>query len=173
VSRGVFLRRAAAFDVGPLAALESACFTHPWTASQIADEVEGVERGLVLVLEGRRAPGDPLAGIRAYASFRLVLDEVHVMNVAVAPAHRRRGLARFLLRFALGRAVREGAARALLEVRAGNREALALYAAVGFVPCGRRRDYYRDPVEDAVVLSLEAVGGGVPPGRAAEPGPDP
>ena len=159
MTRGVFLRRANACDVAALAALEAACFTHPWTIAQVADEVAGVEGGLVLVLEGRRHAGDPLGGIRAYASFRQVVDELHVMNVAVAPGHRRQGLARFLLRFALGRAGRAGAARALLEVRAGNREALALYAALGFAPCGRRRDYYRDPVEDAVVLSLESPAG--------------
>jgi ribosomal-protein-alanine N-acetyltransferase len=156
VRRGVFLRRAVASDVAALAALEAACFTHPWTTAQVADEVAGVEGGLVLVLEGRRRAGDPLGGIRAYASFRQVVDELHVMNVAVAPGHRRQGLARFLLRFALERAARAGAARALLEVRAGNCEALALYAALGFAPCGRRRDYYRDPVEDAVVLSFES-----------------
>ena len=159
MTRGVFLRRANACDVAALAALEAACFTHPWTIAQVADEVAGVEGGLVLVLEGRRRAGDPLGGIRAYASFRQVVDELHVMNVAVAPGHRRQGLARFLLRFALARAGRAGAARALLEVRAGNREALALYAALGFAPCGRRRDYYRDPVEDAVVLSLESPAG--------------
>jgi ribosomal-protein-alanine N-acetyltransferase len=154
---GVFLRRAAPSDVAALAALEAACFTHPWTAAQVAQEVHGVEGGLVLVLEGPRAGGEAFEGIRAYASFRRVVDELHVMNVAVAPAHRRRGLARFLLLFALGRAAREGAVRALLEVRAGNREALGLYAALGFAPCGRRRGYYRDPVEDAVVLSKRSL----------------
>ncbi len=156
---GVFLRRAVAADVGALVALEAACFTHPWTATQVAGEIGGVEGGLVLVLEGRRLAGDPLAGIRAYASFRLVVDELHVMNVAVAPGHRRRGLARFLLRIALRRAARAGALLALLEVRAGNREALALYASMGFARCGLRRDYYRDPIEDAVVLALEGRGG--------------
>ena len=162
---GVFLRRAVASDVAALAALEAACFTHPWTAAQVADEVAGVEGGFVLVVQGRRLPGDPLAGIRAYGSFRRVVDELHVVNVAVAPAHRRKGLARILLRFALGKAEREGAVRALLEVRAGNREALALYAALGFTPCGRRRDYYREPIEDAVVLSW----GGPDRGRGLDP----
>jgi [ribosomal protein S18]-alanine N-acetyltransferase len=172
VRPGVLLRRAVASDVASLAALEGACFTHPWTTAQIADEVAGVEGGLVLVLEGRPVAGDPLAGIRAYGSFRRVVDELHVMNVAVAPGHRRQGLARLLLGFALGRAARAGAVRALLEVRSSNREALALYSALGFAPCGRRRDYYRDPVEDAVVLSLE--GRGTPlTGRPGQPGPEP
>jgi ribosomal-protein-alanine N-acetyltransferase len=77
----------------------------------------------------------------------------------VAPAARRRGLGGWLLRFALARAGRGGARRALLEVRAGNREALSLYGRLGFRPCGRRRDYYRDPVEDAVVLALDGLVG--------------
>jgi ribosomal-protein-alanine acetyltransferase len=93
----------------------------------------------------------------AYAVYRVVVDEMHILNVAVAPAWRRRGLARWLLRFALDRAGRAGAIRALLEVRDGNAEARALYADMGFVRLGLRRDYYREPVEDAVVLGLEPV----------------
>lgn len=152
---GVFLRRAVPSDVAALAALERSCFSHPWSEAQIAEELAGTAPGLVLLLEGEARPGDPLAGVRAYGAFRVVLDELHVLNVAVAPAHRRRGLARRLLGFALRTAARRGARRALLEVRAGNREALSLYEALGFVPYGRRRDYYREPVEDALLLSRE------------------
>jgi ribosomal-protein-alanine N-acetyltransferase len=150
VSRGVFLRRATAADVPALARLEAACFTHPWTEAQIADEVSGVAPGMVLVLEGRPVEDER---IRAYGSFRLVLDELHVLNVAVAPGHRRRGLARSLLAFALAKASRMGATRGLLEVRAGNAQALALYESLGFRPIGRRRAYYRDPLDDALVLA--------------------
>ena len=150
MSRGVFLRRATAADVPALARLEAACFTHPWTEAQIADEVSGVAPGMVLVLEGRPVEDER---IRAYGSFRLVLDELHVLNVAVAPGHRRRGLARSLLAFALAKASRMGATRGLLEVRAGNAQALALYESLGFRPIGRRRAYYRDPLDDALVLA--------------------
>jgi len=150
VSRGVFLRRATAADVTALARLEAACFTHPWTEAQIADEVSGVAPGMVLVLEGRPVEDER---IRAYGAFRLVLDELHVLNVAVAPGHRRRGLARSLLAFALAKASRMGATRGLLEVRAGNAQALALYESLGFRPIGRRRAYYRDPLDDALVLA--------------------
>jgi ribosomal-protein-alanine N-acetyltransferase len=107
---------------------------------------------MVLVLEGRPRPSDAEAAIRAYGSFRLVLDEVHVMNVAVAPRHRRQGLARWLLAFAMGKLWREGAERCLLEVRAGNAEALALYESLGFRRLGVRRGYYREPPDDALVL---------------------
>jgi ribosomal-protein-alanine N-acetyltransferase len=154
----VLLRRARAADVPAIARLESACFTHPWSEAQVAEEVAGAGPGgvrTVLVLEGPPGAGDPGAQIRAYASFRLVLDEMHVLNVAVAPEQRRRGLARWLLAFSMRKAARAGACRALLEVRAGNAEALALYESLGFRRAGMRRAYYRDPPEDALLLSRD------------------
>jgi ribosomal-protein-alanine N-acetyltransferase len=157
VISGVLLRRARASDVPALASLEAACFTHPWTAAQVAEEVAVAPPGGVLVLEGPASPGEA-GGIRAYCAFRLVLDEVHVMNVTVAPGHRRRGLARRLLGFALRRAARSGARRALLELRAGNQAALGLYESLGFARLGVRRGYYSEPTEDALVLARELGG---------------
>ena len=156
MSRRLLLRRAVLADVPALEALEVASFTHPWSAAQLEQEVAGGGPDMVLVLAGPAGPGGG-ARLCAYCAFRLVLDEMHVMNVAVAPAERRRGLARWLLLFALERARRAGAARALLEVRAGNREAVALYESLGFRRAGVRREYYRDPVEDALVLVREGL----------------
>jgi ribosomal-protein-alanine N-acetyltransferase len=144
-------------DVPALEALERACFTHPWTAAQLADELAAGSTGFVVVLE--RPAGGGGGRLCAYGAFRVVLDEMHVMNVAVAPPERRQGLARWLLRFAMGRAARHGAGRALLEVRAGNREAVALYESLGFRRLGVRREYYREPVEDALVLAREGLRG--------------
>jgi ribosomal-protein-alanine N-acetyltransferase len=158
VSPGRFLRRAVLADVPALAALEAACFTHPWTPAQIHEEIARVPPDAVLVLEGPGSPGGAPAGIRAYGSFRLVVDEMHVMNVAVDPRCRREGLARWLLTFATERAVRAGARRALLELRAGNREALALYESLGFERLGVRRGYYSEPTEDALVLARKLGG---------------
>ena len=156
MSPGVFLRRATPADLTALAGLESACFTHPWTEAQFAEEMSVAAPGGLFVLEGSLRPGET-AAICAYCAFRLVDDEMHVMNVAVAPKARRRGLARRLLHFALRRASRAGARRAFLELRAGNREALGLYESLGFRFVSRRRAYYRQPVEDALVLVLEGL----------------
>jgi ribosomal-protein-alanine N-acetyltransferase len=158
VSPGVLLRRAAGSDVAALAALEAACFTHPWTESQLREEVEGGHDGAVLVLVGPLGSGAGREEIRAYCSYRLARDEMQVMNVAVAPGLRRRGLGRFLLDFAIRRAARAGARTAFLEVRAGNLEARALYESLGFRQLGRRREYYREPVEDALVLRRDGLG---------------
>ena len=170
MSRGVFLRRALAEDVPGLAALEAACFSHPWTPSQIADEIAGTGPGGMVVLDGRpRRDGE--GSLRAYCAFRVILDEMTVMNLAVAPDARRRGLARWLLGFAMGKGAREGARRALLELRAGNRAALALYESLGFERLGVRRTYYREPVEDALVLVREGLQGLLDsPGRGLVPG---
>jgi ribosomal-protein-alanine N-acetyltransferase len=169
VSPQVFLRRALPADVPALAALEVACFTHPWTEAQIADEVAGAAPDGVLVLEGPRVAGGPPGGLRAYCAFRVVLDEMQVMTLAVAPGQRRQGLGRWLLGFAMERAARAGARRALLELRAGNREALALYESLGFRRVGFRRDYYVEPVEDALLLVRDGLDPGAQRGGRAGP----
>jgi ribosomal-protein-alanine N-acetyltransferase len=92
----------------------------------------------------------------------MIVDEMHIMNVAVAPQARRQGLARWLLVFSMRKAAREGACRAYLEVRKSNREAQALYGGLGFRQAGSRRDYYREPTEDAVLLAREGLDPGQP-----------
>lgn len=149
MSRGVFLRRAGAPDEDAVAELEQSSSLHPWSRALVRAELERSAPDAVLVLEGR-------AGIAAYCAFRIVLDEMHLMNLAVRPESRRRGFGRFLLAAALACARRAGARRALLEVRARNDAARALYTDCGFVPLGRRPDYYRDPADDALVLAREA-----------------
>ena len=159
MSPGVLLRQAHAPDLAALVALEAACYSHPWTAAQIEEEMAVAPPGGLFVLEGPPRQ-DAVTGICAYCAFRLVLDEMHVMNLAVAPRARRRGLGRRLLGFALRRAARAGARVAFLELRAGNRAALALYESLGFRPLSRRRAYYRQPPEDGLVLVLEGLSSG-------------
>ncbi len=86
-----------------------------------------------------------------------IVDEVHIANLAVHPAFRRQGLGRALLRHALEAARRSGMTSALLEVRAGNAAALALYRAFGFEVVGRRKGYYQDNREDALLMTLSPL----------------
>lgn len=153
---GVFVRRAQPEQAAALAQLAARCFTRPWTERGFSDELALAAPNEVLTAE-RRLPGTRSTEVLAFCACRVLLDELHVLDVAVAPGERRRGLARTLLALALRRAARAGARVALLEVRAGNSPALALYAALGFRPAGRRRDYYRDPVEDALLLERRGL----------------
>ena len=85
---------------------------------------------------------------------RLIIDELHINNIAVRPDWRRRRIGAQLLHGALRWGREKGAKRALLEVRAGNSAAQGLYRSCGFEMTGRRRRYYRIPVEDALIMSI-------------------
>jgi ribosomal-protein-alanine N-acetyltransferase len=79
-------------------------------------------------------------------------DEAEILNLCVAPTARRAGTGRALVRAILERVAAHGARAAYLEVRESNGAARRLYEGEGFAAVGRRRDYYRRPVEDAIVL---------------------
>ncbi len=151
MSRGVYLRRAGPADLAALAELEALASLDPWNEAQIAVEVARPAPDAALVLAGR-------SGVRAWCAVRVVAGELQLMSLAVHPDERRRGLGRFLLGAALQAAARAGANRALLEVRASNTAARALYSLFGFVPLGVRTQYYRAPPEDALVLVRDVPG---------------
>jgi ribosomal-protein-alanine N-acetyltransferase len=131
--------------------IERASFTNPWTRDMYLSELqnEGVSYLFAARDEGR---------LIGFCSFWRVFDELHINNLAVDPAYRRRGVAASLLTRVLAEAPRLGARRALLEVRRSNSEARRLYERFGFSIAGTRRNYYTQPVEDALVLWREALG---------------
>lgn len=90
--------------------------------------------------------------VEGFIAARLGAGELHVNNIGVREWARRRGIASALLAKALAWAASAGARAAFLEVRAGNRAAQMLYRRHGFEAVGRRRNYYREPVEDALVM---------------------
>jgi [ribosomal protein S18]-alanine N-acetyltransferase len=149
VSR-VFIDEAGPGDLDALAAVDRVCATHPWPAAHFQSEMDPGNRARVLAAREMDPAGT--ATVVGFCAYRLVADEVHVHNLGVAPAQRRRGLGRLLLRMALQAAVRAEARWAMLEVRASNEAARRLYEAEGFREVAERRAYYREPVEDAVIL---------------------
>jgi ribosomal-protein-alanine N-acetyltransferase len=159
---GLWLARATAEDTEALVALEAECHTHPWTRPHFEVEVSLGPPGALLVIRAAGASTEQWGDLRAYCAYRLVVDEIQIMNVAVAPDWRRRGLGRWILGFCVGKAARRGARRALLEVRRSNREARFLYESLGFSEVGIRRDYYGEPLEDAVVLAKARLPGHEP-----------
>ncbi|HXB53598.1 MAG TPA: ribosomal protein S18-alanine N-acetyltransferase [Vicinamibacteria bacterium] len=163
----LFLERAREDDLDALLDLERRSFTHPWTAQHFREEL--APPGTLLVLRGPAPSLAPGRGIAAYSAHRLVGEELSVLNLAVSAPHRRRGLARWLLSFALDTGSRRGARRAFLEVRRSNRAALALYQGLGFQVQSIRRGYYADPGEDALVLVHSLLPRGLPRGLGDDP----
>lgn len=142
------IRPASLADLGGVVILERASFTDPWTAGQLAESISDANT-IGLVAEGGAG------AIAGYLLARVVLDEAEILSVAVGSEWRRHGLGRRLLDSALETMGGQGVRSVWLEVRPSNEGALALYRAARFVAVGRRRSYYRRPVEDALVLRRE------------------
>lgn len=138
------LRAALPADIPALLEIEAACFSHPWTEAQLLRWMQPDHLFLVCVREQT---------VLGYCNAQLVLDTADIGNVAVSPAARRRGLAARLLRELEHRAAAQGVTQLQLELRAGNTPALALYEKSGYLSVGRRKNYYRDPKEDAILMT--------------------
>jgi ribosomal-protein-alanine N-acetyltransferase len=147
-------------DLDGVLAVEAESFSNPWTRAMYEWELQNPEVCHILVV---RTPTCRVAG---FCAFWLVVDEIHINNVAVLPAFRGRGFGSSLMRRVLTEGLRLGAARATLEVRASNTAARRFYEGLGFRATGVRKNYYTNPVEDALILWREAPGvaGVVEPG---------
>ena len=135
-----------ASDLDGILAVEAASFTNPWTRAMYEWELQNRSVCHILVL---RTPACRVAG---FCSFWLVVDEIHINNVAIRPALRGQGIGTQLFQRVFAEARRLGARRATLEVRASNEAARRLYERLGFYVAGTRPNYYTKPVEDALIL---------------------
>jgi ribosomal-protein-alanine N-acetyltransferase len=149
-TRTARLRAATAADVAAVAAIEAAVFSDAWTRASFA-QLLGNAAVTFLVAERAEQPGVPVGYVVAW----FAADEAEIANLAVAETARGTGLGARLLDAALAEAWRRGVNAVFLEVRESNAPARALYASRGFGAVGRRRNYYRRPLEDALVLRLD------------------
>jgi ribosomal-protein-alanine N-acetyltransferase len=136
-------------DAPALAALEGRAFPDAWdAASFVAAFARPAFAAFGVYGEG---------GLVAYATFHFLGDEFEVINIAVAPELRGRGLATLLFAYVLQQTDKMGMNRGYLEVRAGNVAARRLYARHGFSVVGARKRYYPDNGEDALVMVRETT----------------
>jgi ribosomal-protein-alanine N-acetyltransferase len=131
--------------------IERASFDDPWARTALLQELVPSSLRLPLVLE---LEGEVVGYLMAWRS----ADELHILNLAVAPERRRQGLAARLLEAALALARRGGLGAVTLEVRPGNAAARRLYRSFGFAEAGCRPNYYADTGEDALILTLNLDG---------------
>jgi [ribosomal protein S18]-alanine N-acetyltransferase len=132
-------------DLGQIAKIERAAFSDPWSERSFR---EALSQPAIFFMAAR-SDDDAVLG---YVVAWFVADEGQIANLAVAPAGWGAGIGRALLTSALREGVARGATEVYLEVRDSNVRARHLYGSCGFKEVGRRRGYYRLPVEDAVVL---------------------
>lgn len=133
--------------VAGIAALEKICFSDPWSETSISSELNNPLSLWLVALDNDRVVG--------YVGSQTVLDGADMMNIAVDPAYRRRGVAAELIE-RLETALKSKCVICLvLEVRASNAPAIALYDKLGFAIVGRRPNYYRHPKEDALIMRKE------------------
>jgi ribosomal-protein-alanine N-acetyltransferase len=150
------VERMTALDLVEVAAIEHAAFTFPWSRGNFEDSLKSGHLGIVL-----RDGGNAVAG---YLILMPVVDEMHLLNVTVAPVWQRQGLGRWLLRAAVALTLAHGFGSLLLEVRPSNAGAIALYRRVGFAEIGRRKRYYpaeNSTREDALVMRIACEASGV------------
>ncbi|MBR4098857.1 MAG: ribosomal protein S18-alanine N-acetyltransferase [Clostridium sp.] len=130
-----------------IAALERECFSAPWSEDMLSEELYNTQASFLVAEDGE-------GGVLGYAGLHVVLDEGYIDNVAVEPSARRHGVAGALLDVFC----RFGAANLAfltLEVRSSNTPAIRLYEKYGFTEAGRRKNYYTNPKEDAIIMTRE------------------
>jgi ribosomal-protein-alanine N-acetyltransferase len=132
--------------VPQVAALEKLCFADPWSEKSVASELHNDLALWLVAVEGETVLG--------YVGSQTVCGETDMMNVAVHPDHRRRGIAADLIEQLIRQLKNRGSCSLTLEVRASNAAAIALYRRNGFSEVGRRKAFYSKPTEDALILTV-------------------
>ena len=142
------------FDIVPmtqehipaLAELEALCFSTPWNEQMLSEELDNhTAHFLVAVCKGK---------IAGYIGVFVVCESCYISNIAVFPEYRRMGLGGLLIDSARETAAKNGAQSLSLEVRPSNEAAVRLYMKKGFEEVGLRKNFYRKPAEDALILTM-------------------
>lgn len=140
----VCVRGMRAGDVSAVLAIEESSYSVPWS--------EATFRGLLRRRDAELVVAEAGGVLIGFAAAWFVVDQAELGNVAVAEDWRRRGVGARLVEMVLARAIERGMREVFLEVRPSNATAKRLYERFGFREVGRRRNYYSDPPEDAVVM---------------------
>ena len=129
-----------------VAELERECFAHPWSRESLKETLRsGDSLFYIAELDGR---------VIGYIGMSFVLDEGYIYNVAVEKSSRKKGAGSALIQTLVNYGKKNGFAFLTLEVRESNTAARSLYSSFGFIKVGERKDYYSDPTENAVLMTL-------------------
>ena len=130
-----------------IAELEKLCFNDPWSEKSIASELNNRLSCWLVALDGENVIG--------YVGSQTVIGETDMMNIAVHPDYRKQGVGTALITGLIEALEKKGSHSLMLEVRCSNTTAISVYHNLGFSEVGRRRNYYRNPKEDALIMRKE------------------
>ena len=153
-SLGLSIGRMTEHDLLEVVEIEEIAGLSVWGWDAYHKELQSPEDVIMLVATYAMTQSIPGWNVAGFVISRLVAGELHINNVAVRPEVRRRGVGAKLLAAVLSHGRSQGARLAFLEVRAGNEAAQGLYRRCGFQVAGRRKAYYAQPAEDALLMSL-------------------
>ncbi len=143
---GLVIIEMASEHVSALAQIEKQCFSTPWSENALAEELENPNARFFVALCGEQVAG--------YIGAHNIVGEVYITNVAVAPDYRRKGVATQLIEKLVEISRAENAEFITLEVRESNSSAQALYEKQGFGVVGKRKAFYENPREDAILMTI-------------------
>lgn len=141
----MIIRKMTADHIKYAAEIEKECFVHPWSEQSLQGEMTKENSVFLMAFEDENPVG--------YVGLSVVLDEGYMGNLAVLCDYRRRGIGKALMDELLEECIKLDLAFATLEVRESNIPAVKLYKGLGFEEIGRRRNYYKEPLEDALLLT--------------------
>lgn len=128
-----------------VAAIETECFSHPWSKQSLAEEINNDTSFFLAACEKEKVVG--------YIGMSVVIDEGYIFNVAVSKPFRNRGIASALINELITYSKKNNFSFITLEVRQSNEKARSLYSKFGFIKVGERKNYYSDPVESAILMT--------------------
>ncbi len=138
-----------AADIDGVLGIEKISFKKPWTRKSYLDELACDDSCTLIVRQNRYHKAKKII---AYSCFRLFAEEMHILKIAVDPEWRKCGVSSWLLEKSIQAASKKGAKAAFLEVRPSNDMAVLLYKKFGFKIIGKRKNYYPENREDALVM---------------------
>ena len=133
--------------VQQIAELEKICFNDPWSVNSITSELNNRLSLWLVAIEDEAVVG--------YVGSQTVIGETDMMNIAVHPAYRKKGIGTALINELIHELALRGSRSLMLEVRASNETAISVYMGLGFIEVGCRKNYYRNPKENALILRKE------------------
>jgi len=140
----ITIERMSEEDVDEVARLERLCFSDPWSKRSFEEEIKHRFSIPLVVKSGTKVIG--------YTCLWFVYDQMEIANFAISPEFRGKGIGRMTMERVLAETEKKGCLTVILSVRESNKAAINLYTKSGFVEVERRKNYYRSPIEDAIIM---------------------